>query len=443
MNTGTPGGMQEVLRRSVEPIRAGLKAVAAARLGSQDSGEAEKHYRELYRVIQAEKKPIFPDGTGPKEVQDQWLLGLILIAHLDPETARLMDLAAGESCQGGTALDVLEELEEAGLDERFALRARFSPSFALVEEGWCRAEYSVLGTLVIHPTPKSSAAVFGESFEPVEQDEFVQDRSTSRRLNDLIVSSEVAAEVEELVQAARGREIALLEWGLGEHFTRGLALSALFDGEPGTGKTLCAEVLAGELNRPLQRVNVARLLDKYVGGTQKNIEAAFEEASRTGSVLLFDEADALFARRMQVESSQDRHANLEINLLLEWMERFDGVVVLTTNLRQGMDRAFERRIGYKIHFPFPDIDLREQLWKRLLPLQAPVEATVDFGRLAERYELSGGSIKNALLRAAYKSAASGKPLGQGVLEEAAERECIATGKLVVSDDLDEARRFFL
>ena len=180
-----------------------------------------------------------------------------------------------------------------------------------------------------------------------------------------------------------------------------------------------------------------------MGGTQENIEAAFEEASRTGSVLLFDEADALFARRMQVESSQDRHANLEINLLLEWMERFDGVVVLTTNLRQGMDRAFERRIGYKIHFPFPDIDLREQLWKRLLPAQAPIEATVDFGRLAERYELSGGSIKNALLRAAYKSAASGKPLGQGVLEEAAERECIATGKLVVSDDLDEARRFFL
>ena len=118
-------------------------------------------------------------------------------------------------------------------------------------------------------------------------------------------------------------------------------------------------------------------------------------------------------------------------------------MVLTTNLRQGMDRTFERRIGYKIHFPFPDAHLREQLWKQLIPGQAPVEPTLDFARLAERYELSGGSIKNALLRAAYKSAASGSPLGQEVLEEAAERECVATGKLVVSDDLDEARRFFL
>ena len=151
-----------------------------------------------------------------------------------------------------------------------------------------------------------------------------------------------------------------------------------------------------------------------------------------------------FVRRVQVESSQDRHANLEINLLLEWMERFDGVVVLTTNLRQGMDRAFERRIGYKIHFPFPDAHLREQLWKHLIPGQAPVEPTPDFARLAgSATSLSGGSIKNALLRAAYKSAASGSPLGQEVLEEAAERECVATGKLVVSDDLDEARRFFL
>ena len=305
--------MQEQLASVIETFRSGLKAVAVKTVGPGDDGTAHAHYREHYDGERKKRKPVFPSGKGPSDSEEQWLLAFILAAHLDPEIARLMDLAVGESCQGGTGIGILEALEAESLEERFSLRARFAPTGALVKEGWCQVEYSVLGTLLIHPTPQGIALVFGEPAPVEDAQEETGNPPSLRNLGDLIVSPDVAAEIGELVQAARGREIALNDWGIGAQFSRGLALSALFDGEPGTGKTLCAEVLAGELNRPLQRVNVARLLDKYVGGTQKNIEAAFEEASRTGSVLLFDEADALFARRVQVESSQDRHANLEIN----------------------------------------------------------------------------------------------------------------------------------
>ena len=248
-------------------------------------------------------------------------------------------------------------------------------------------------------------------------------------LDDLVLPPAVRAQIQEVLDAARNRVRVLREWGFGERLSRGTGISALFDGEPGTGKTQCAEILAAELGMPLYRVNVAQVLDKYVGETEKNLARVFGEARAAGSLLLFDEADALFASRVNVESGQDRHANLEINLLLQLMERHDGVVVLTTNLKQGIDKAFERRIGWKVHFPFPDVTDRERIWRSLLPDKAPQEPDLDLHELGFRFELSGGGIKNAVLRAAYRAAAAGLPIGMDDLELAAEHECAASGKL--------------
>lgn len=192
---------------------------------------------------------------------------------------------------------------------------------------------------------------------------------------------------------------------------------------------MAAELIAEELGLFVHRVNIAQVLDKYVGETEKNLARIFQEASAASTLLLFDEADALFSSRVNVENSQDRFANLEINLLLQLMERYFGVVILTTNLKHGIDKAFERRIGYKIHFPFPDPDLREQIWQNLLPAGAPAAPDLDFYDLAQRFELSGGSIKNALLRASYAAAAKGGMITTALLEEAAEQECEAAGKL--------------
>ena len=248
-------------------------------------------------------------------------------------------------------------------------------------------------------------------------------------LDDLVLPPTVRAQIEEVLSAARNRTRVLREWGFAERLSRGLGIGALFDGEPGTGKTQCAEILAAELGMPLHRVNVAQVLDKYVGETEKNLARVFGEARAAGSLLLFDEADALFATRVNVESGQDRHANLEINLLLQLMERHEGIVVLTTNLKQGIDKAFERRIGWKVHFPFPDASDRERIWRTLLPAKAPTAPDIDFHELAFRFELSGGGVKNAVLRAAYRAAAADRAIDMGDLETAAEHECAASGKL--------------
>src|SRR5262249_54893720 len=148
---------------------------------------------------------------------------------------------------------------------------------------------------------------------------------------------------------------------------RGRGISALFDGPPGTGKSLAAEVVAAEAALPLLRVNVATLVDKYIGETEKNLARVFREVRSAGAVLCFDEADALFATRTSVRGANDRYANLEVNVLLDLMEEHTGVVILTTNLKKNIDEAFRRRIGYAIEFTTPDAALRERIWRRLLP----------------------------------------------------------------------------
>jgi SpoVK/Ycf46/Vps4 family AAA+-type ATPase len=257
-------------------------------------------------------------------------------------------------------------------------------------------------------------------------------RTRDLRLDSLVLPPDTRLQLEAIVLAARNRAKVLDTWGFGRRLSTGLGISALFHGEPGTGKTLAARCVASELSLPVLQVNVAQILDKYVGETEKNLERVFRQARASGSMLVFDEADALFSARVQVEHSMDRSANLEVNLLLQLMEHFDGIAVLTTNLKAGIDQAFERRIGYKVYFPFPSEELREDIWRHLFPPEAPLSRKVDFYELANRFELSGGSIQNAVLRAAYAAAAAGRSIDQAALEAAAEAECAAAGKLVHS-----------
>jgi len=249
------------------------------------------------------------------------------------------------------------------------------------------------------------------------------------RLTDVILPAALRAQVTELIAAARSRRTVLERWGIGAHLTYGKGVSALFHGEPGTGKTLCAEIMAAELGLTLYRINVANVVDKYIGETEKNLTRIFKEANSSQSLLLFDEADSLFAKRVDVKSSNDRFSNMEINVLLQLIERYEGLVVLTTNLKHGIDKAFERRLSFKINFPFPDADMRERIWRHLVPAEAPLAPDVDFERIAQAFELAGGSIKNSLVRAAYRAAAEDRAITLHDFAEAARRECAATGKL--------------
>lgn len=248
------------------------------------------------------------------------------------------------------------------------------------------------------------------------------DRS-SARLDALVLPAEVYAEIVEIIGAIRARALVLRTLA-----GRGRAITALFDGDSGTGKTFSCEVIAAEVGLPLMRVNVSSLVDKYIGETEKNLARVFAQAQAQGGILFFDEADALFGTRTDVSRASDRYANLETNLLLQLMESFSGIVLLTTNLKKNIDQAFMRRIMFKVYFEVPERPERERLWRTVLDPRLFADG-IDFRRLAEKFELSGGSIRAALLRAAYRAAAADRKINLADLVECAQLETQGMGRV--------------
>jgi hypothetical protein len=209
-------------------------------------------------------------------------------------------------------------------------------------------------------------------------------------------------------------------WGFAAKSTRGLGLSALFTGPSGTGKTMAAEVLARELRLDLYRIDLSQVVSKYIGETEKNLKQVFDAAEDGGAVLLFDEADALFGKRSEVKDSHDRYANIEISYLLQRMESYRGLAILTTNLKDALDRAFLRRLRFVVAFPFPDQALRAEIWRHIFPPATPL-GTLDLEKLS-RLNLTGGNIRNIALYAAFLAAEAGEPVQMRHLLRAARQE---------------------
>ena len=219
------------------------------------------------------------------------------------------------------------------------------------------------------------------------------------------------------------------QWGFDRKLPYGRGLSALFAGPPGTGKTMICSLLAKELGLELYRIDLSQVVNKYIGETEKNLGRVFDEAARGQVMLLFDEADSLFAKRTEVRSSNDRYANLEVNYLLQRLEAHEGVVVMTTNSENALDPAMRRRIRFRLRFPAPDEAQRTRLWQGMVPKEAQLAADVDLSVLAKRFPLAGGNIMNALVRAATAAAADGGPIRQQHLVRAAEFEYAEMGFL--------------
>ena len=252
--------------------------------------------------------------------------------------------------------------------------------------------------------------------------------------SDLVLGDELMARLRDVVTYYRRRSFVFDVWGFDSKLTRGRGLSVLFSGPPGTGKTMVAGIIAGELEMDLYKIDLSRVVSKYVGETEKNLGRIFDEAKESHSIILFDEADSLFAKRTEVKSSIDRYANLEVNYLLQRMESFDGISILTTNFEKSIDEAFKRRLNFRLHFPFPEQEARERLWRVMIPPEAPLSDDVDYEWLAERYEVAGGNIKNAVLRGAFIAAERGTQIDHECLELAVVREIEEIGKLVRSSD---------
>jgi AAA+ superfamily predicted ATPase len=251
---------------------------------------------------------------------------------------------------------------------------------------------------------------------------------TTRTLSDLVAPAATTALIAEIIEFARHRREVFEDWGFNKRQRGGLKV--LFSGPPGTGKTMSAEIIAAELDLDLFRIDLSNIVSKWIGETEKNLKQVFDHAETNGGVLLFDEADSLFGKRTNnVQSATDRYANMEINYLLQRMEAFEGVCLLTTNIESGMDEAFKRRLNFRVRFSTPDAHERAELWRLMIPAQAPRGGELDFDEVADRFELTGGNIRNAAVRAAVLAAAEGHSLETRHLLDAASREYGELGRV--------------
>ncbi|MEL6248659.1 MAG: ATP-binding protein [Cyanobacteria bacterium J06627_15] len=251
-------------------------------------------------------------------------------------------------------------------------------------------------------------------------DELAQ-RIEARATWDSLVLPEKEQQILQTLSAHVAQRACVYEdWGFGNQSGRGLGISALFSGASGTGKTTAAEVISRDLDLDLYRVDLSAIVSKYIGETEKNLRRIFDAAEGGGVILLFDEADSLFGKRSDVSDSKDRYANMEVSYLLQRMESYRGLAILTTNLKNSMDQAFLRRLRFVVQFPFPDAKQRAEIWRRVFPAKTPTEGLV-YERLA-KLSIAGGNIRNIALNAAFIAADAGEPVKMQHLLQAAKQE---------------------
>ncbi len=265
-------------------------------------------------------------------------------------------------------------------------------------------------------------------------DELAQRIDCQATMNDIVLPEQQQKTLQEIVAHVEHRDLVYWQWGFADKQNRGLGISVLFDGPPGTGKTTAAEMLAEKLQLDLYRVDLSQVSDKYIGETEKKLRRIFDAAEAGGIVLLFDEADALFSKRTEVKDSHDRYANAQVSYLLQRIEAYQGLAILTTNLQGSIDKAFLRRLRFVVNFPFPDPNLRCQIWQRSFPKDT-LTHELDFDKLAQ-LNMAGGNISNIALNACMKTAQAGRQAVtmQDVLS-ATQSECIKMGKTLTNAEI--------
>jgi AAA+ superfamily predicted ATPase len=255
--------------------------------------------------------------------------------------------------------------------------------------------------------------------------------------DDIILPPDRLDHLREICNYIKFRARVYDEWGFDRKTSLGKGLNILFAGPSGTGKTMAAEIMAGQLGLDLYKIDLSTVVSKYIGETEKNLARIFHEAETSNAILFFDEADALFGRRSEVRDSHDRYANIEVGYLLQKMEEYEGVVILATNFRKNMDDAFVRRMHFTVEFPFPTETERRRIWESIWPAATPRDGSLDLGFMARRFELAGGNIRNIALAAAFLAASDGGLVTMSHLIRATRREYQKMGKVVVEGEFGE------
>jgi AAA+ superfamily predicted ATPase len=257
------------------------------------------------------------------------------------------------------------------------------------------------------------------------------------RWNDIVLPQDQMVQLRDIANYVKYRERVYGDWGFDEKLSLGKGLSVLFTGPSGTGKTMAAEIIAGELGLEMFAIDLSTVVSKYIGETEKNLSRIFTEAETSNAILFFDEADALFGKRSEVKDSHDRYANIETGYLLQRMEAYDGVVILATNFRKNMDEAFVRRLHFTVEFPLPDENDRLRIWESIWPAATPRDRSIDFRLMAQRFEISGGNIRNIALNSSFLAAEENDAVRMKHLLGATKREFQKMRKIIVEQDYEQ------
>ena len=255
--------------------------------------------------------------------------------------------------------------------------------------------------------------------------------------NDIVLPNDRVQQLREICNQVKYRTRVYGEWGFDGKLSLGKGLNVLCAGPSGTGKTMGAEIMAGELGQDLYKIDLSTVVSKYIGETEKNLARIFSEAETSNAILFFDEADALFGKRSEVRDSHDRYANIEISYLLQRMEEYDGIVILATNLHKNMDDAFVRRMHFTVEFPFPNEKNRRRIWEKIWPNATPRTPNLDLDFMARRFELAGGNIRNIALASAFLAADDGEVVDMRHLIRATQREYQKMGKVMIEGEFGE------
>ena len=331
--------------------------------------------------------------------------------------------------------------KESGLNLADTDSARLALASPLALDGLDRAVRLAVarGASACLPA-EGQAAIFAEACRIVacpELPRFATRLEPSFRLDEVVLPPEQRQQLDDIVSHVLYAKTVLDDWGFAAQLPYGKGVAALFSGPSGTGKTMAARAIGHSLERSVFSVDLSRVVSKYIGETEKNLDAVFIEAERAGAILLFDEADALFGRRSEVKDAHDRYANIETAYLLQRMEAFTGLAILTSNFGQNLDRAFMRRLRFVVPFPFPDSAARENIWRQCLPPQAPLAAEIDFHYLSRRVKITGGNIRQITLQAAFAAAAEGKAIGMEHILRSTRCELMKLGMPGIERELAE------
>jgi hypothetical protein len=435
-------GRRSVIAALAAQIGRGIDDIDCARLPRDGAAMAATLAGELRRAVLRGRIPVVSglELADPSDGEGQDRLRMVIRAHPGPVVVRTAHEAQLPIDPGAetVVLAALSETQRAAFwRAALARTAMTAPDADALAARW-RISPGQIEAVIAQARVRPSASLDDIARQHIAA-RLGHVATPVRRLagwEDVALPEDMIDSVREFVGRVSQRRTVLEDWGFDRKLSTSRGLTALFYGPPGTGKTMVAGVIARELGLELYRVDLSRVMSKWIGETEKNLGEVFDAAEDGQFVILFDEADSLFGKRTEVKTSNDRYANLEVNYILQRLDSFEGVAILTTNLDGAIDPAFKRRMSMRLQFPFPDEDIRKRLWAAHIPTTMPTANDFDFATLAKRFPLSGGYIRNSTLRAAFIAAQERRPLSHDHLLRAIALEYREVGKLATDGRME-------